>query len=85
MNNIDNIVMSTHKDMELNRINDKLYLSNKQINILDNYDIDYKNKSIDELIYEVEEILNDSYDDLVDLEELSRELSEFNYYHNTKK
>ena len=85
MNNIDDIVMSTHKDMELNRINDKLYLSNKQINILDNYDIDYKNKSIDELIYEVEEILNDSYDDLVDLEELSRELSEFNYYHNTKK
>ena len=85
MNNIDNIVMSTHKDMELNRINDNLYLSNKQINILDNYDIDYKNKSIDELIYEVEEILNDSYDDLVDLEELSRELSEFNYYHNTKK
>ena len=85
MNNIDDIVMSTHKDMELNRINDNLYLSNKQINILDNYDIDYKNKSIDELIYEVEEILNDSYDDLVDLEELSRELSEFNYYHNTKK
>ena len=68
MNNIDDIVMSTHKDMELNRINDNLYLSNKQINILDNYDIDYKNKSIDELIYEVEEILNDSYDDLVDLD-----------------
>ena len=85
MNSIDEIVMNTHKNMELNKINDKLYLSNKQIDILDIYNIEYKNKTIDELIYEIEDILNDSYDDYLDLEDLSKELSEFNYYHNTKK
>lgn len=83
MNNIDDIVMNTHKDMTLNKINDDLYLSNKQIDILDRYDIEYKNRSISELIYDIDEILNE--EELDDLEELSRELSEFNYYHNTKK
>ena len=84
MNNIDEIVMKTFEDMKLNRINDNLYLSNKQIEVLKKYEIDY-NKDIDSLIYEIEDILNDSYEELFDLEELSRELSEFNYYHNTKK
>ena len=85
MNEIDEIVINTHKSLEMKKINDKLYLSNKQINILNNYDIDYENKSIEELIYEIEEILNDSYEESIELEELSKELSEFNYYHNTKK
>ena len=84
-NNIDKIVMDTHKDLSIKKINDNLYLSNKQINILDRYEIDYMNKTIDELLFEIESILDDSYDELIDLEELSIELAEFNYYHNTKK
>ena len=67
MNNIDEIVMKTFEDMKLNRINDNLYLSNKQIEVLKKYEIDY-NKDIDSLIYEIEDILNDSYEELFDLE-----------------
>ncbi|MBR2712693.1 MAG: hypothetical protein IKE73_03180 [Bacilli bacterium] len=82
---IDNIVMSTHESMKLNKINDNLYLSKKQMITLDNYKIDYRNKTIEELLFEIENVLEDSYDELLDLEELSIELAEFNYYHNTKK
>jgi len=82
---IDNIVMSTHDSMKLNKINDNLYLSKKQMITLDNYKIDYRNKTIEELLFEIDNVLEDSYDELLDLEELSIELAEFNYYHNTKK
>ena len=39
------------------------------------------------LLFEVEEYINENYlyDDLSDLELLSQELSEFNYYYNTNK
>ena len=33
-NEIDNIVKETHRNMSMNKINDKLYLSNNQIDIL---------------------------------------------------
>ena len=81
---IDRIVKETHKNMSMNKINDKLYLSNNQIDILNRYDIEYKSKSIEELMFELEEILNDT-PDYGDLEKLSLELAEFNYYYNTKK
>lgn len=82
--NIDKIVEETHKNMSMNKINDRLYLSNNQIDILNRYDIEYKSKSIEELMFELDEILNDT-PDYDDLEKLSLELSEFNYYYNTKK
>lgn len=81
---IDKIVKETHKNMSMNKINDKLYLSNNQIDILDRYNIEYKTKSIDELLFELDEILNES-PDYDDLEKLSLDLAEFNYYYNTKK
>lgn len=80
---IDDIVKETHDSLTLNKINDDLYLTNKQMEVLDRYDIDYQNKSINELIYEIEDILNEN--DYEDLEEVSLGLSEFNYYHNTNK
>lgn len=80
---IDDIVKETHDSLTLNKINDDLYLTNKQMEVLDRYDIDYRNKSINELIYEIEDILNEN--DYEDLEEVSLGLSEFNYYHNTNK
>ena len=81
---IDKIVEETHRNMSMNKINDRLYLSNNQINILNSYSIDYKNKSIEELLFELDEILNDN-NEYEDLEKLSLELAEFNYYYNTKK
>lgn len=85
---VDKIVMDTIKSNKLNKINDNLYLSNAQISILKKYNINYKDvQDISSLIFRVEMYLNDSYgyDNLYDLENLSRELSEYNYYYNTNK
>lgn len=61
-----------------------LLLSDEQINILKKYNIDYlKYNDMSSLIYEIEEILNIEYYE--DLDNLSIELSEFNYYQNTNK
>ena len=81
---IDKIINETHQNMSMNKINDKLYLSNNQIDILNKYNIEYKTKSIEELLFELDDILNDT-PDYDDLEKLSLELAEFNYYYNTKK
>ena len=84
---IDKYVFDTFKNNELKKINN-IYLSNKQMNILDRYMIDYKNVvDMNELIFKVEEYIEDnySYEELDELENLSLELSEFNYYYNTNK
>ena len=74
-------------DFESNRlvkINNKLYLTNYQIEILNKYNIDYKSLgNLSSIIYVAEEILEE--DDYEDLDEIIRELSERNYYENTKK
>lgn len=84
---IDSFVMNTIRDNKLRKINN-IYLSTRQINVLDKYNIDYKNVlDIKGLIFVVEDYINEnfSYEELSDLEDLSRELSEFNYYYNTNK
>lgn len=74
-------------DFESNRlvkINNKLYLTNYQIEILNKYNIDYKSLgNLSSIIYVAEEILEE--DDYEDLDEIIRELSERNYYENTNK
>ena len=81
---LDDIVKQTHGSLQLNKINDNLYLTNKEIEVLEKYDIDY-HTSIDMLMFKLDEILNDSDGDLTDLEEVSNSISEFNYYRNTNK
>lgn len=81
---LDDLVKKTHEDLNLNKINDKLYLTNKQIEVLEKYDIDY-HTSIEELLFKLDEILNESDGEYIDLEEVSNSISEFNYYHNTNK
>lgn len=87
------------KDVDLNKLinnvyDDKnmikmrgngIYLSDNQIEVLKKYDIDYKKYiSLNSLIFEIEEILNEEVD-ASDLEEVSSRLSELNYYNNTNK
>ena len=87
------------KDVDLNKLinnvyDDKnmikmrgngIYLSDNQIEVLKRYDIDYKKYiSLNSLIFEIEEILNNDVDEN-DLEEVSSRLSELNYYNNTNK
>lgn len=82
---INEIAKKSIYDNKLNKISDNLYLSNRQIEILKRYEIDYKKfNDIKSLMYEVETALEEVYD-ADDLQALSIELSEFNYYLNTNK
>lgn len=63
-----------------------ILLNNEEEQILKKYEIDYLNcKNIKELIFKIEDYLNDSYEELNDLENLSNRLSEYNYYNYTNK
>ena len=70
----------------LKKRNNGILLSDEEINILDRYQIDYQNcTSTEELIFKIEEYLNDEVIDADDLEHLSSRLSEFRYYNETRK
>ena len=63
-----------------------IYISEEQKLILDKYDIDInKYTSISGLIYDIEDLLNNSFEELDDLEWVSQTISEYNYYNNTNK
>lgn len=75
-------------DFSANKFNDVngLMLTNREIAVLDRYKIKYNNcSSLKEILFEIEEILNDL--DIVDedLEEISSTISERDYYQNTNK
>jgi len=65
----------------------RIYLSEPQIEILTQYGFNYQSyANLKSLIFDIEEYLNENYDqDLDDLENVVSSLSEFNYYHNTNK
>ena len=86
MDNIDyDSLIPDIEKTKLNKIKNDIYLSDAWIEILERYDIDYrKYNSISALIFDIEEILN-SVVEANELEELSRDIQEFNYYNNTNK
>jgi hypothetical protein len=62
-----------------------IFLSDNQLEILKMNDIDIDQiSSIDELIYILDEILDDDPDN-IDLENVLNEIVEYNYYANTNK
>lgn len=72
------------KDFHIKHKN--FYITERQIEILKNYDIDInKFNDIESLLFDIEEYLNESDVDAPDLEWVSESLSEFNYYNNTNK
>lgn len=80
---LDDIVVDENKFLK--KYNN-IYISEEQVNILKKYDINIeKYININELIYDIEQCLNDSYEELDDLEWVSQTLSEYNYYNNTNK
>ena len=82
-NYINSILEESNNKMPRLRKN-KIYLSDYQISVLNSFGINYdKYKDMKSIIFEVENILNE-FDD-PDLEKVSQELSEFNYYNNTNK
>lgn len=80
----ENDLFSTEKDF-LKKYNN-IYISEEQKLILDKYEFDVnKYSSIKELIFDIEDYLNNSSDIFEDLEWVSQMLSEYNYYNNTNK
>ena len=71
---------------QLVEVRKDVYLTNREIDILNQYKIPYqKCKSLKEILFEIEEILQDM--DIVDdeLDSISSSIAERDYYQNTNK
>lgn len=79
--------MSYVEDSLLKVRENGLMLSDRQVLILKNNGINYKNyNNIKSLVFQIESILNENYDEtLEDLDEVSKQLSEISYYNYTNK
>ena len=79
--NIDDLVSQKYMHKELDN---GLFLSDYQIEVLQRNEINpYECGSINELIYLIDEALEESDDEELDI--ISKEIIEFNYYTNTNK
>ena len=75
-------------DFEANKFNNinGLMLTNREVEVLDRYNINYKNcTTLKEIIFQIEDLIQDM--DIVeeDLEYISGTISERDYYQNTNK
>ena len=71
-------------DNKLIKVNNNLYLTKSQIDILKRYNIDYEtSNSLRDLMIKIEDI--NMYENNEELEILLDNLSERNYYENTNK
>lgn len=84
MNDLSNEILSEiNNNMHIYTANG-LYLSNKQINVLEKNNINYLQfQNIKQLIMYLERILSEEINE--ELDNLSTELSEFSYYHDFNK
>ena len=80
--NIDDLFDQKYMHKEIKK---GIFLSQYQCEVLQRYNINpYACSSINELIFMIDEVLEDE-SDADDLDGISREISEFNYYANTNK
>lgn len=78
---IKNIANIDYQKLLHKHIGNNIYLTTEQIEFLEDNGIPYqKCKDIHELIYLLEE-----YNDIEEVDIISQEIAEFNYYHNTNK
>lgn len=75
---------SNYSDLLLSRRENGFLLSDYQVSVLNRNGIDYKKyDNIRELLFEIENYLDEDFDEELDL--VSSQLSEFIYYTDTKK
>ena len=75
---------ANHNELFFKRRENNMLLSDYQISILSRNGIDYKKyTSIRELMFEIENNLDEYFDEELDL--VSSQLSEYIYYNDTKK
>ena len=80
----DAIKISNYEDLLLKRRENNILLSDYQVSVLKRNGIDYnKFISIRELMFEIENYLDEEFDEELDL--VSSQLSEYIYYNETKK
>ena len=80
----DAIKISNYEDLLLKRRENNILLSDYQVSVLKRNGIDYnKFSSIRELMFEIENYLDEEFDEELDL--VSSQLSEYIYYNETKK
>ena len=85
-NNINFLTNINDEKSFLKRRNNGLLLSDYQVEILSRYNINYdKFNNLKSLIYEIEKYINNAFENIDDLDNLSKELSEMDYYKNTNK
>ena len=78
------IEYANYDNQLLKRRENNMLLSDYQIDVLKRNGLDYLNYgSIQLLLFDIEEILNEEYEDELDL--VSIQLAEFIYYRDTKK
>lgn len=86
---MDDYIKEISDNLDLNSnfledIGNGIFLSKKEMEVLDKYNIDYQNKaSLKNILLEIENILNE--ESLEDLDLVSESISERIYYNNTNK
>ena len=85
--NIDEIVNNMDfVSGKLVELGNGLMLTNKEIEVLDRYNINYKNCcNLKEVLSKIEEIFYEEDSDLEDLDIVSETIAERDYYQNTNK
>ena len=75
---------ANYEGLLLKRRENEMLLSDYQVSVLKINGIDYKKYgNMQELLFDIEELLNDDYDE--ELEGVSKQLAELIYYRDTKK
>lgn len=84
--NIDQIIDYDFEKNEHKLRENNMYLTDYQVEVLNNYDIHYQNyPDMNSLLFAIEDLLSSSYDELPVLSLIADQISEFNYYHFTNK
>ena len=79
---VANMDFSENKFCKINN----MYITKEEKDVLEKYDINYNSCSdYKMLLYLIDDVLNNTYDECNDLEEVSISLSDRNYYNNTNK
>lgn len=80
----DAIIIANHDELLFKHRKNNMVLSDYQINVLNRNGFDYlKYTNIHDLLFDIEEELNNDYDEELDL--VSSQIAEFIYYNETKK
>ena len=81
---LEKIMRETTEKETLEKVNDHLYLTKYQIDVLNRFSISIQDmKDVRELLYYLSDIaLDEEYDEL---EEVAREINDYYYYHEMRK